>query len=211
MKKSIVGVLMILFLLSFQLDLSVLAEDDSYLTYNEIMMVSGKLLANFTEEEYEQYYKNIAGNRFWGVNAYVVHQNVAASYISSTLYSVENRGNSDITYELDIVVETANKTTWNVSGSLGGSAKGTIKSFKTELSAKVGVEYNQTTTASRKETQKMKIIIEKQSRAIVYLMGTARITNGVCSCYKFWIGLGKGGFEYFTLVNQYPRMEKRAL
>lgn len=185
--------------------------NNSYDTFNEIMMSNGKLLRNFTSEEFAEYMKNVKKTTFWGVNVYTVNKNVEATYISSTLYNVENRGETDVSYELDVVVEQAKTTTWNLSGSLSGAAKGTIKGFKADLAAKAGVDYKSTTKESRKETQKLKVTVEKNSRAIVYLMGSARITNGVCACYICFIPLASSGFEYFTLVNQYPRLEKRSL
>ena len=56
---SILGIL-------YEVDLDVLAADTSYLTYNEIIMVDGKLLANFTEKEYEDYYSQVSKPIFWG-------------------------------------------------------------------------------------------------------------------------------------------------
>ncbi len=210
MRKIMVGTLcFFITILCFTLRIN--AESDSYEAFNEVMMVHGKLLSNFTNEEYQEYYSKVKKRIFWGINVYVVNQNVETTYISSTLYSVDNRGETDITYELDVVVETAQKTTWNLSGEVSGSAKGTISSFKSDLAAKAGVDYNSTKTESRKETQKMKLIVEKNSRAIVYLMGNAKVTNGVCACYIFWINVASCGFEYFTIVNQYPRLEKRKL
>lgn len=185
--------------------------EDSYETYNEIMLVEGKLLRDYTDEEMEEYLKNVTKRIFWGVQVYTVNKNVEATYISSTLYNVENRGDTDVSYELDIVVDVSNKTSWSVSGSLSGTAKGSIKSFKTDLAAKAGIDYSSTTTESRKETQKLKVTVEKGSRAIVYLMGNARVTNGVCACYMCFINVASCGFEYFSLVNQYPRLEKRKL
>ena len=185
--------------------------EEAYETYNEIIMVNGKLLRYFTEEEMKEYMKHVKKTTFWGVNVYTVNQNVEATYISSTLYNVENKGDTDVSYELDVVVDVSNKTSLSVSGSLSGTAKGSIKSFKTDLAAKVGIDYSSTTTTSRKETQKLKVTVEKGSRAIVYLIGSARVTNGVCACYICFINVASCGFEYFTLVNQYPRMEKRKL
>ena len=108
-------------------------------------------------------------------------------------------------------MDVSNKTTWSVSGNLSATGKGSIKSFKTDLAAKVGMDYSSTTTESRKETQKLKVTVEAGSRAIVYLMGSARVTNGVCACYICFVNVASCGFEFFTLVNQYPRMEKRKL
>ncbi len=186
------------------------AEED-YDTFNEIMMASGKLLKNFTEDELNEYMKKVKKNTFWGINVYTVNKNIETTYISSTLYNVENKGQTDVSYELDVVVEQAKTTTWNLSGSLSVTAKGAIKSFKTDLASKAGIDYKSTNKESRKETQKLKVTVEKNSRAIVYLMGSARITNGVCACYIFFVPVASSGFEYFTLVNQYPRLEKRSL
>lgn len=194
----------------FHLEVNIYAQE-SYLTYNEIIMSTGKLLSYYTNEEYEKYYQEVEKVKFFGINVYTVNKNIDATYISQTIYNVDNLGMTDVEYELNIVVETSNTTTWNVSGSINGEGNGTIKGFKTELALKAGVDYKNTTTSSKKETQKMKVTIEKQSRAIVYLMGNARITNGVYAIYMIFLQIDKGGFEYFSLVNQYPRLEKRSL
>ncbi|MDE6013365.1 MAG: hypothetical protein K2G50_00310, partial [Anaeroplasmataceae bacterium] len=186
MKKLIVVVLCLTSIM-ICLSLEVYADEDDYTSYNEVMMVDGKLLDNFTEEELEYYYSQVQKRMFWGTRVAVANQNVETTYISSTLYSVDNQGDTNVDYELNIVVETATKVTWKVSGSLSGTAKSTLKSFKGDLAAKVGIEYNSQTTESRKETQKMKVTVEKGSRAIVYLMGSARVTNGVCACYIMFV------------------------
>lgn len=209
MKKLIVVILCFITIILCSMVQCYAKED--YETYNEIIMTNGKLLRYFTEEEMKEYMSEVKKNIFWGTNVFIVNKNVEATYISSTLYNVENRGDTDVSYELDIVVDVSNKTTWNVSGSLSGTAKGSIKSFKTDIAAKAGVDYSNTTSKSKKETQKLKVTVERGSRAIVYLMGSARITNGVCSCYICFVNVANCGFEYFTLVNQYPRMEKRKL
>ena len=94
-----------------------------------------------------------------------------ATYISQTIYSVDNKGLTDITYELNVSIETSNKTTWNVGGSINAAGKGPVKNFKLDLATKANVDYSKVKQESVKETQKMKIIIEKQSRAIVSVMG----------------------------------------
>ena len=210
MKKFFISAFFIITIILCQV-VDVYADSDSYETFNEIMLTDGKLLVYFTDAEYEAYFAKVKKTTFWGLNVYVVNDNVDATYISSTLYSVENRGQTDVNYELDIVVETARKTTWSVSASANGTAKGNISSYKAELAAKAGVEYNDTTTSSKKETQKLKVTVEKNSRAIVYLIGNARVTNGVCAGYIFFVNTFACGFEYFTIINQYPRMEKRSL
>ena len=41
--------------------------EDSYETYNEIMMVDGKLMKYFTEEELKEYYQKVKKRQFWGI------------------------------------------------------------------------------------------------------------------------------------------------
>ena len=70
------------------------------------------------------------------------------------------------------------------------------------------LEYSTTTTESRKETQKLDIIVEANSRCVIYLTGNLSITNGVLKCYYMWIETYRGGFEIVVLQNQYTRIEK---
>jgi hypothetical protein len=86
------------------------ASSDDYTSYVEIIMNDGKLLSNFTEEEYELLYNEIPDRKMFGYVINIENDNVDATYISNTLYSIENKGNSDITYRIDEVVETNNKT-----------------------------------------------------------------------------------------------------
>lgn len=185
------------------------ASSQEYTTFSEIMMPQGKLMANFTQEEYEEMYENIDSPMLFGVRVYKENSNIDASYISNTLYSVENKGLTDVTYEIEVEVETTNKVSFNANGSLNGSASGTTKGgVKGEIGAKCGVEVSNTTTTSRTEQQKMILKVEANSRAIVYLTGSITITNGVASYYIGFIEIAKGGFEIVTLKNQYARVEK---
>ena len=209
--KKICCFLIMVFTVLLIFTTEVYAANDDYMSFNEIMLSNGKLLCYFTDEEFDKYYQEISKRKFTGINYYVVNSNVSASYISSTLYNIDNTGKTDINYQFDVEVETEKKISWKVSGDLSAAASGTIKMFKGQLESKLGIDYSDVTATSKKETQKLDITVESNSRAIIYLMGNARVTNGVCAIYIVFIQTAKFGFEYFTILNQYPRIEKRAL
>ena len=186
------------------------AQTDDYNNFNEIVMSNGKLLKYFTDEELESYKSNLK-NKFIGIDVYIVNKNVEATYISETLYNVYNSGKTNVEYQLDIVVEKSEKVTWEVSGELSPTAKGTIKMFQVNLASEVGVDYKKVTESSTKTTEKIDLTVEPNSRAIIYLMGRARVTNGVAKVSICFINTATFGFEYFTIINQYPRLEKRSL
>ena len=172
-------------------------------------MNDGKLLSNFTEEEYELLYNEIPDRKMFGYVINIENNNVDATYISNTLYSIENKGNSNITYQIDVVVETNNKTSFKASGGLNGKISGKKgNDIKGEIGAECGLEYSSSTSESRKETQKLDIVVEPHSRCVIYLTGNLSVTNGVLKFYYFWIETYSGGFEIVTLQNQYTRIEK---
>jgi hypothetical protein len=189
--------------------LSIDASTDDYTSFVEIIMSDGKLLANFTENEYEEYYSNIQNRKMFGYLIYVENENVESTYISNTLYSIENSSNSNITYQIDVVVETNNKTTFKATGELNGKVSGKKgNDIKGEIGAECGLEYSDSTTESRMETQKLDVIVESNSRCVIYLTGNLLITNGVLKHYTMWLETYRGGFEIVTLQNQYTRIEK---
>lgn len=186
------------------------AANDDYKTFNEIIMSSGKLLRYYSDEELDEY-KSQLKRKFAGVDVIIINKNVDATYISETLYNVHNSGKTDIKYQLDVTVTKNEKVTWEVSGDLNVAAKGTIKMFQANIESKVGIDYQKINENTEKTTEKIDLTIEPDSRAIIYLMGSARVTNGVARISIAFINAATFGFEYFTIVNQYPRLEKRSL
>ena len=207
-KKCIILLFCVLLYFSIS-SISIDASTDDYMTFVEIIMSDGKLLANYTEQEYQDYYSRIPDRKMVGYVIYTENQNVESTYISNTLYSIENDSNASITYQIDVVVETNNKTSFKATGQLNGRVSGKKgNDIKAEVGAEVGVEYSATTTESRKETQKLDVIVEANSRCVIYLTGNLLITNGVLKHYVMWLETYRGGFEIVTLQNQYTRIEK---
>lgn len=209
MEKKYLIMLFLILIYFTKSSLCIEASSDDYTSYVEIIMNDGKLLSNFTEEEYELLYNEIPDRKMFGYVINIENDNVDATYISNTLYSIENKGNSNITYQIDVVVETNNKTSFKASGGLNGKISGKKgNDIKGEIGAECGLEYSSSTSESRKETQKLDIVVEPHSRCVIYLTGNLSVTNGVLKFYYFWIETYSGGFEIVTLQNQYTRIEK---
>jgi hypothetical protein len=209
MKKKII---ILLFIFSFFLTaLSVYpsSSTEDYTSFTEVIMNEGKLLSNFTSKEYDELYKKTGKRKMFGYSVFVENDNVDASYISNTLYSIENDSDSDITYQIDVVVETNNKTTFKASGGLNGKVSGKKgENIKAEIGGECGIDYSTSNSESRTETQKLDVVVEAHSRCVIYLTGDLSVTNGVVKYYYFWIEVYRGGFEIVTLKNQYTRIEK---
>lgn len=213
MKKIILISFIYALTIFFNMAMNIKASTDDYTTYSEIMMSEGKLLSDYTQNEIDELLIYVQKHKFAGTQVYANYENIDATYISNTLYSVENKGSTEVIYEIDIKIETSNKTSFKANGSLNGSiSKGASKdSNKSDIAGKLGLEYSKTSEVSISETQHMKLVVEGNSRAIVYLTGNLKVTNGVAAIYAVWFKVSEGGFEIVTLQNQYSRVEKRAL
>jgi hypothetical protein len=189
------------------------ASTENYQTFSEIIMAEGKLIVNFTEEEYNSMIENLNEVKFFGYSSYVENTNVDATYISNTLYSIENDGSTPVSYQIDVVIDTKNTIKFSASGSLNGelNASSKAKGLKGQLGAKVGISYSSESEESRKETQKLDVIVEPQSRCVIYLTGNLSISNGVACYHAFFIKTSCGAFEIVVLKNQYTRIEKAKL
>ena len=160
MFKKYIILLLLIICYMFQI-VEVNASTDDYQTFSEIIMAEGKLMINFTEEEYNEMILNLNDVKFFGYNTFVENMNVDATYISNTLYSIENDGSTPVTYQIDVVIDTKNTVRFSASGNLNGnlSASSKAKGLKGELGAKVGITYTNETEESRKETQKLDVVV----------------------------------------------------
>ncbi len=208
-KKLWFFVLFMLLILYFDLPKANAAEE--YSGYSEIIMQDGKLLENYTDAEYEEYYKEITNKRFWGWNVYIVNKNVPCTYINKTVYETTNTGSETITYEVNVTTEQEIRTIISATGSISYGLSGSSeKKFKHDLDAKVSLDYKYQNTKSNTKTEKLKIPVEGKTKLLVTIIGTAMVTNGVGCYYMFWLENSKGGFEYFTITNEFQKIEKVA-
>lgn len=212
MKKLLIVLGILIYLVFPFAYLNVHAEESSdYLSYSEIMLSSGKLIRYYTKEEYDDLILKTEGSYFMDVVVVIDNKAVDGSYISNTLYSVENTSKTSIDYNLEYSIETNNKVSFQTSESISASGSGTINKVKAECAAKASVDYSNVTSTSVKEKRTMKLTIEPDSRLIVYLTGEVTLTNGVVAVYYFWIRSYTGAFEFVTLKSQFSKMEKRSI
>ncbi len=217
MKKIYVTIFIFLFVCfcakTFKLHAAPTDETNSeYLTYSEIILAKGKLLRDFTKEELEEYLKPITtGVHFYDVLITPINENIKGTYTTNTLFSVDNKSASSVEYSFSIQVETTNVVSFSASLTTSASASGTFKKVKAEASMKSNIEYSNKTTTSVKEKRTMDLVVEPNSRAIIYLMGEITITNGVFSIYEFFFNVLYGGYEFAILNTQYARLEKATI
>ena len=211
MKKLITAIFLFLFFtVPFKM-LEAHAETADYLSYSEIMLSSGKLIRYYTVDELKELYKKTDGVHLYSIVIYIDNKAVDGSYISNTLYSVDNTSATDIEYTLEYTIETNNKVSFQTAGQLSAGASGTIKKVKAEAAGKASIDYSKTTTKSVKEKRTMKLVVEANSRLIVYLTGEVTVTNGVVSVYYMFHKAYTGAFEFVTLKSQFSKLEKRSI
>ena len=209
MKKLLFVGLIIILSLVFR-SIKVEASDD-YNGFDEVVMESGKLLENFTDAEYNEYYSYVDKRKFWGWNVHIVNDKVPCTYIARTVYETTNDGMEEINYEVSVTTETEVRTIINASGSISYGLSGSVKKFKNDLDAEVDLEYKYQITEGKQRTEKIKIPVEGKTKLLVTVTGQGYVTNGVASLYMFWINVEKGGFEYFTITSEYQKIEKVAI
>ena len=209
MKKLLFVGLIVILSLVFK-SINVEASDD-YNGFDEVVMESGKLLENFTDAEYNEYYSYVDKRKFWGWNVHIVNDKVPCTYIARTVYETTNDGTEEINYEVSVTTETEVRTIINASGSISYGLSGSVKKFKNDLDAEVDLEYKYQITEGKQRTEKIKIPVEGKTKLLVTVTGQGYVTNGVASLYMFWINIEKGGFEYFTITSEYQKIEKVAI
>ena len=154
MKKLLFVGLIIILSLVFR-SIKVEASDD-YNGFDEVVMESGKLLENFTDAEYNEYYSYVDKRKFWGWNVHIVNDKVPCTYIARTVYETTNDGTEEINYEVSVTTETEVRTIINASGSISYGLSGSVKKFKNDLDAEVDLEYKYQITEGKQRTEKIK-------------------------------------------------------
>ena len=136
-----------------------------------------------------------------------VNKNIKAKFISETVFSYYNNGQTPITYKYELSKTVVNKFSISATGNLKYSMDGSVTKFKYDLDSEVKVNVTSETSTTTKEENTLSIVIDPKTVANLRIVGEARVTNGVAAYYIFWIRTQKGGFEYFVVTTQYPRLE----
>ena len=201
-KLLIISIFLFLFMVNKTVDAS-----EGYDTFQEIELSSGMLLRDYTEEEYNKHYQSVDKRKFWGWNVKTVNGNIKAKFLSETVFSYYNNGNTPITYEYELSKTVVNKFSISASGTIKYKIDGTVAKFKNNLDSEVKINVSNEVVGTTKEENTLQIIIDPKTVANLKVVGEGRVTNGVAAYYVFWIRTQRGGFEYFVVTTQYPRLE----
>ena len=203
MKKLLI-LSVFLFLFAFIPEVSA---SEAYDTFQEIEITKGKMLKSFTDKEYKSYYKNVEKRKFWGWRTNVINKDIKAKFVSETVFSYYNNGSTPITYKYKLSEASVNKYSISATGTIGYSMSGSTKKFKHKLDNELKINYQGSSSTTKEENTQLEIIIDPYTVANLKIVGEGKITNGVGAYYVFWVRTQKGGFEYFVVTTQYPRLE----
>jgi len=181
-----------------------------YLAYQEIAFEHDgpRLLDDYTDRMYEKYYKKVKKRRFWGWRVHTAYETETVYFIKETLYVIKNEGETPITETFRFETSDTVKKQYNVSGSIGLTAAGTVKGFKLNLEQELDHSITATTTNVYEEEFNIKVLVDPGTILTVQIKGEGNLSNGVANYFIFWKSVHKGGWEVFTVTTEYYSLEK---
>ncbi len=183
----------------------------SYKTYESLEMAHGKLLDQFTQEDYDRYYPIVDQRKFMGWNVHKVHENVKVSYTTQTLFSYYNDGFTPIDYQYKFDRKETSKIGVSATGTISVKHQKADKIFKNNLDGSLKLSSDFQRTTEEKESISMSLKVDPGTQVDLYIYGEGRITNGVACRYFFFVKMDRGGFEIFIITTQYQRLEKKRI
>lgn len=188
------------------------AASANYQTYEQIELVTGKLLEDFTDSEYKTYYTKVDKRLFMGWRVHKVHDNVKATYVTETMFSYYNDGFTPIEYTYTLSRKETSKLGLSATGSIAlSSSKGSDKLFKNNLDTSLKLSADYQVSSEDKETYEIKLEVDPGTQVDLYTYGEGKITNGVAARYVLFARMERGGFEIFLVTTQYQRLEKKRI
>ena len=180
---------------------------ENYNSFQEIEISKGKMLSDYTTSDYNKYYKEVDKRKFWGWRVNTVNKNVKAKFTSETVFSYYNNGKTPITYKYELSKTVVDKFSISATGTIKYKTEGNTTKFKHNLDTEVKINVTKEVVTTTKEENNLEIIIDPMTVANLRILGEATVTNGVAAYYILWIRIERGGFEYFVVTTQYPRLE----
>lgn len=186
---------------------------DSYGSYQSIQFENSgnKLLKEYTQEKYKEYYNLIPIRYFMGWKLLIVTKNQPVNFVSETKLKIFNSGYSTIKHDITLKSEEKTKYQISASGSISIAIDGKVKQFKGGLdtSIKAAVDYEKSTTSS--EEYVFKITVDPGTYVTIVTKGEGIVSNGVAKNYFFWIMTQKGGWETFVVTTEYYEIIKERI
>lgn len=198
----------LIFILCITLICMIPVKTYAYQDFQEITKVgNGKFIDEFTNDDYEAYYKNFPKYHFLGWKVYYANQNMKVKFISETLFSYYNNGKSAINYQYKSTKKVIDEYHLKATGSLKIKTMKNNKIFGDGLDAAINLEYKTEHQEEQQENYDIKVSIEPGTQLVLYMYGEGKITNGVAKRYFLFFEVDKGGFEIFIVTTHYQRLE----
>lgn len=180
----------------------------AYKSYESLTIEDGKLLSDFSSEDYKAYYEKVNKRKFIGWQIHEVNRDTKVYYITETLFSYHNDGYTAIDYTYKYTKKETKKIALSATGSIGFKTTGDQQGFKNNLDGSLKLSSDYTNTKEESETYEIKLKVDPGTRVDLYIYGEGKITNGVAAFYWGFFRTMRGGYEIFLVTTQYQRLEK---
>lgn len=203
-----------LIIVSFMLFLSILSTNGvyagDYQTYEEITFKNKgvKLIEDYNQKDYKEYYKKIKKRRFWGWKTITIFDGEKTYFTKETLYVISNAGTTPITETFSFKTEKTLKKQISATGNIGISGSGSKAGFKLGLEKSLKTTASISSSSLVEEKVSIRVDVDPNTKLLVQIKGEGKITNGVAKYYSFWKNVKKGGFEIFIVSSEYYSLEK---
>lgn len=187
------------------------SDTSDYRRFSSMQLSSGKLLKNYSSTDLKKHLNSCNKRKLSGWRISYMNKHVRCNFTSKTLLCIYNDGTSPITYKLSETQTSMYKTSISGTGSLTGSAKGDVKKFKGGLDGKLGIEGSYTKTIDVKTSESLEIQVDPGTKATIYLKGSGYLTTGCAVYYSMFIRELTGCFEYFEIIDCYPKIVKEKI
>jgi hypothetical protein len=169
-----------------------------YLSFEDLFYTDGKMIHDWTEEEYRENLKSVSDSRAFGWKAKVVQTRLRVDYVVSTKMSLYNEGTTPIVQEFTYEDKVTVKHGVSVKGELSYNNTNKGKELTKGLSAAVKTEYNFNFEETEKINFSLKFSVDPGTYATIQLAGVGWITNGVADYRFFWARTDHGAWEIFS-------------
>lgn len=204
MKKiNIIFLVLLLFLINNKT-----VSADHYRNFEDIEVINGKLIDEYSSDELKSYYKKVDKRTFSGWRVEPINKRAKVRFISETVFSYYNDGTTAIDYKFNAEESETNKYSYSSTGSIGLKLDKNGSGFKSGLNGSLKIDSKNDTTSVKKEKYEMKMKIDPQTQVNLYNYGEGYLTNGVASKYLLWLRINRGGYEMFEMSTKYYRLEK---
>jgi|GEM_PF-1445217 len=189
-----------------------LSQVSAYMGYDNVQLVgNGKLLRDFTDKDYQTYYKEVSKKKMMGWRYHYVNTNHRIKFVGETVKDVYNDGKSPVKIGEVRTRKEARSIEITVSGSLSIKSSKNTPFFGDGLSSALKIDTKYKSMVEQTEKVETNLQADPGTHLIIYYQAEGTVSNGVAAQYIAWARVKQGGFEYFRIHSYYPRIEIRRI